>query len=92
MPSRHALAADARRQALEARLRRLKRVAVAAAVASSIVLWGLVALAIPSATAAPQQATTPTNEDDRLRADFFGNGSFLGTGVGVTPVIRSHGS
>ena len=93
MPSLGSRGTDARRVALDARLQRLKRVAVAAALSSGLVLWGLVAQSVATAGAAtPQPPTTPVSEDDRLRADFFGNGSFLGTGNGVAPLIRTHGS
>jgi hypothetical protein len=90
----HHSATDARRAALNERLRVLKGVAVGASAALALGLWWLVG----GVVASNGQAATPTTvqplpggEEDS-QGSFFGSGSSLGSGAGQVPLLRSGGS
>jgi hypothetical protein len=85
---RHGRANDAHRFALDARLRRLKMTATAAAAGICLGLWALVAGGVAGSSSASSLSTPPAGPI----VDFFGsNGSSIGT-TDQTPVLRSHGS
>ena len=92
MTKRYSHAADPRRAALTARLRRLKGIAVASSVVSAFGFWSLVSGAV-AATTAPVPTTVPQptvrTPDGNV---FYGGQSSLGTGARYAPVARSRGS